>query len=300
MTAYDVTLVTCDPLPEPDPDMRLIRAALDGLELSSRVCVWNSSSVDWSNSPVTLIRSTWDYYHHRDAYLRWAAHVSDVSTLLNPVEVVEWNSHKSYLLDLESRGIPIVSTVLVSRGDDVELADLCAENGWDKIVVKPAVSAASFQTHVVDCEHVDEDLFDRLVADRDMLVQPFVEEVESAGERSLILIDGELSHAVEKSPRYHGQDERITGPLAIAEQQAELAWDAVGVVDDPLLYARVDMVETASKGPLITELELIEPSLFLDYAENDATTRLAEALAARVSSARGRDTPTASTSRARS
>ena len=301
MSTRDVTLVTCEPLPEPDPDMQLIRDALDELGMTSRVCVWNASRIDWSASPVTMIRSTWDYYHDRASYLRWAEHVSAVSSLFNPLEVVRWNSHKSYLLDLDSHGLPVVPTILVERGSETRLAELCEEREWAKIVVKPAVSAASFQTHVVDREHLDEALFNRLVGDRDMLVQPYVPEVESHGERSIIVIDGQITHSVGKSPRFHGQDERISGPLDVSDQQAELARHAIAAVDHELLYGRVDMVETASRGPLITELELIEPSLFLGYADQGVTQRLAGALADRVNAARAaRDTPSAGTTQVRS
>ncbi|MGM0558048.1 MAG: ATP-grasp domain-containing protein [Myxococcota bacterium] len=285
MTDYDVTLVTCDPLPEPDPDMQPLRDALDELGLSSRVCVWNASNVDWSRSPVTLIRSTWDYYHNRDNYLRWANHVAEVSTLYNEPELVAWNSHKSYLLDLESRGIQIVPTVLLRSGSSARLQEICERHEWDKVVVKPAVSAASFQTHVVDVAHLDEQLFASLLARRDMLVQPYIPEVESAGEHSIIAIDGELSHAVRKSPRFHGEDESISGPIDITADQATLAENALTAVDSDLVYGRVDMVETDADGPMLTELELIEPSLFLDFAP-EAPRRLARSIATRLNAAR--------------
>jgi hypothetical protein len=287
MSSYDVTLATCDPLPEPDPDMQPLREALDSLGLTSRVCVWNASNVDWSRSPLTLIRSTWDYYHSRDSFLRWAEHVDEVSDLYNGREVVEWNSHKSYLLDLESRGIHIVPTVLVKTDAFTSLSDICREHDWDKVVVKPAVSAASFQTHVVDCDHLDEQLFASLLAKRDMLVQPYVPEVETAGERSIIAIDGQISHAIRKSPRFHGDDESISGPLEITPEQTDLTMRALSAISDDLLYARVDMVERAEGAPMLTELELIEPSLFLDYSPASAR-KLADGLARRLETARGR------------
>ncbi len=283
----DITLATCHPLPKPDQDEAPLVRALVERGLSVRVCPWHDDEVDWSASPVTLIRSTWNYYHDRPGFVRWAEHVDDVSSLFNSAEIVRWNSHKRYLVELARAGVPTVPTVLAERGTGVALDALCAARGWRRVVVKPAVSAGSFETHIVDVEKGDDPAFARLAAERDVLVQPYVDAVDTYGERSLIVIDGELTHSVKKHPRFAGQEEHTTGPHPIAPAERELAEAALAHVDAPLLYARVDMVPAADGQPMLTELELIEPSLFFRFGQ-PALERLVDALEERCRTLRAR------------
>ena len=261
-----VTLVTCDPLPEPDPDAAPLEAALDEAGLSWRWAAWDDADVDWSASPMTVLRSTWDYYRDHAAFLGWVDGVSTETMLLNPASVVRYNGHKRYLLELAEHGLAVIPTAMVRAGGGDSLVELCAERGWEKVVVKPAVSAGSWNTHVFRSTADGSSVFDGLVAERDVLVQPFMDRVESHGERSLVAIDGELSHAVLKHPRFAGERERVEGPMPIDASERELAEAAMAeasrVAGGPLLYTRVDLIRGASGEPMIAELELIEPSLF--------------------------------------
>lgn len=266
----DVTLVKCDPLPEPDPDAAPLEAALDEAGLTWRWAVWNDPSVDWTASPLTVVRSTWDYYRHREAFVAWAEDVSSETNLLNPAPVIRWNSHKRYLIELARTGLAVIPTALVPQGSGADLVDLCAGRGWERVVVKPAVSAGSWNTHVFASPPEGRATFAELLADRDVLVQPFMETVATHGERSLVAIDGQLSHAVLKHPRFAGERERVEGPMPIDEGERALAEGAMAVAteqnDGPLLYTRIDLIRSARGEPLIAELELIEPSLFFSMA----------------------------------
>ena len=277
MTSYDITLATCLELPEPDFDEAPLLDALADADLNTRVCAWDDPDVDWSQSKLTLIRSTWNYYHRRDHFLRWADAVDAVSTLQNPPSVVRWNSHKSYLLTLPLHGVPTVSTVVVQQGQDVPLEQLCKQEEFTKIVVKPAVSAGSFETHAMNVDNLDTDTYRRLVDQGDVLIQPYMHSVDDYGERSLIFIDGQFTHCIRKHPRFAGEDERITGPHEPTNTELDVARRALGTVEDDLLYARVDLVRSADDQPLVAELELIEPSLFFAQSD-DALPRLVEAL----------------------
>lgn len=280
----DVTLVTCDPLPEPDPDAAPLEAALTAAGLSWRWAVWNDAEVDWAAGTVTVLRSTWDYYRQHGEFLAWCDRVAGETTLLNPAAVVRWNSHKRYLLELAEAGLDVVPTAHVPTGASETLSDVCASRGWSRVVVKPAVSAGSWNTHVFASPVDGAATFDALVAERDVLVQPFVETVATDGERSLVVVDGELSHAVLKHPRFAGERERVEGPMPMDDAERRLAADACAMAatrgGPPLLYARVDVVRSARGEPMIAELELIEPSLFFAM-EPASVTRFVAGIARR-------------------
>jgi len=260
----DVALVTCKDLPEPDFDEAPLAEALGAAGISSNVLAWDDPEADWSRARMTVLRSSWNYPLHRDAFVGWAEATARVSDLWNPLGVVRWNSHKSYLLDLERRGVPVTPTAVVPRGGEITLDSILAERGWEEAVVKPAVSAASFKTIRVgpSTREKGEAHLRRLLPERDMLVQEYLPSVEGYGERALVWIDGELTHAVRKTPRFEGEDESVSSAVAISADEAALASSALKAVDGRMLYARVDVAPGPDGRPVLMELELIEPSLF--------------------------------------
>jgi len=260
-----VALVSCRELPEPDPDAEPLAAALEAAGIEAHVLAWDDPGADWASHRLSVLRSTWNYPERLEAFLGWAAATAAASELWNPLEAVRWNTHKSYLLDLERRGLPVTPTVLVPRGSDVTLAGIMDERGWPEAVVKPVVSAASFKTRRVGRGEMDagEAHLSELLAERDVLVQSFLPSVEDHGERALVWVDGELTHAVRKSPRFEGQDESVsTEAVEISAAEAELARRVTSSVDGSLLYARIDMAPGPDGEPVLMELELVEPSLF--------------------------------------
>jgi len=280
----DVALVSCLELPEPDPDAAPLAAALEAAGIEARVRAWDDPDVDWSAARLTVLRSTWNYPRHAEAFLEWAARAAARSALWNPLPVVRWNLHKRYLLDLERRGVPVTPTVCLRRGARRTLAQLLERHGWSSVVVKPAISAASFRTLRVDADALDagEAHLAELVAERDVLVQRYLPSVEDHGERALIWIDGALTHAVRKSPRFAGQSEAVSErAVEISPAEAALARRAVATVAGPLLYARVDVAPGPDGTPLVMELELIEPSLFFPQSA-EALERFVAALGRRL------------------
>lgn len=280
----DVALATCVNLPEPDPDAAPLADALARAGIEASTVAWDDADVDWSRARLTVLRSTWNYPLRPDAFIGWAERVADVSELWNPIDIVRWNVHKKYLLDLESRGIPIAPTVLLPRGDSASLAEVMEARGWDEVVVKPAISAASFRTVRVGPEGraAGEAHLRALVADRDALVQRYLSGVEDHGERALIWIDGTLTHAVRKSPRFSGEDESVSpSAVPVAPEEAALARRVLAGLERRVLYARVDVAPGPDGRPVVMELELIEPSLFLRQGPQ-ALERLVAALGRRL------------------
>jgi O-ureido-D-serine cyclo-ligase len=270
----DVALATCVRLPEPDPDAAPLAVALAAAGISARALAWDDPDADFSRARLTLLRSTWNYPAQPDAFLAWAEAAARVSQLTNSIELVRWNLHKGYLLELAASGVAVVPTELVQRGSSRTLREVIGERGFsDGVVVKPAIGAASYRT--IHCPPGDEARGEAhlasLLAERDALVQPYLASVEDPGERSLIWIDGAVTHAVLKQPRYAGQDESV-GSIALTPSSDEVALAEAAVAAIPEaapapLYARIDLAYDPDGRPCVMELELIEPSLYFTQCE---------------------------------
>jgi len=286
----DVALVTCAALPNLDVDDEPLVGALAERGLRAGPMVWDDPMADWRQPRLAVLRSTWDYYLRREQFLSWAEHVTLLTTLLNPLDVVRWNTHKGYLRALGALGAPVVPTAYVDAGTRADLGEILGSRGWGRAVIKPAVSADSYATIQVseDSLHQGQAHLDGLSATRDVMIQPYLHSVETHGERCLVFIEGDLSHAVRKRSLFLGG--RHVGPegipVAPAPDEAEAArriLEAAGF--DRLLYARVDLARDEGGNPLLLELELVEPTLFLRDAPG-AADRLADALVARLAQRR--------------
>ena len=271
----------------PDPDTPLLATALTDAGHTADVRDWRDAAVDWGGARVTVLRSPWDYVDHLTEFLAWAERVSAVSDLWNPLELIRWNTHKAYLLDLAARGAPIVPTVVLLGGSAASLDGICDAQGWNAVVVKPAVASGGKGARRAELGDPDAQAhLDALLAQGDVLVQQFVSAVEEEGEWSVVLVDGRVAHALRKQPApgdFRVQDEwggrtELATPSA---SLAELATRVFAVLPSPALYARIDIVAIAG-GWHVMEVEATEPALWLDLAPG--TTRLlVDAISARLS-----------------
>ncbi len=226
---------------------------------------WRSGS-DWSEYAVVLIRTPWDYYHHAAEFLAVLETISGTSRLENPLDVVRWNIDKRYLLDLQSRGVPIVPTALINNG--IVEAGLQRIESWDEteIILKPAISANATNTH--RRPRNDHEALEQICRTGNWLVQPFIESVIAEGEVSLFYFGGELSHAIRKTPKagdYRVQEEHggILESISADEPIRQAGRKVMDAIGQDLLYARVDLVRHEDRW-LLMELELIEPSLYFN------------------------------------
>lgn len=286
----DVLLVTSADHRDLTDDDRLVIDALTTRGVRARPAVWDDPGVDWRAAPLAVIRSTWDYIGRRDAFVRWAETTDAVTTLLNPAAVVRRNTHKGYLRDLAAAGVPVIDTVWLPAGRPADLAEVIA--GWDTAVVKPCVSAGAKGTVRVTAAEAPQAQahLDALLAEGDVMVQPYLRAVEDEGELSVVVIDGVPSHAVRKRPA--ARDFRVqeefggrTEPWPLDDElraaaAAVVAADGLG----PLLYRRVDLVRDDAGSLRLVELELVEPALYLS-GDPDAPERLADAITARLEAA---------------
>jgi len=267
-----IALATCSYFPNGDADDALLAAALP----EARWAVWDDPSVDWSAFDLVVIRSTWDYQERRDEFLEW---VRSVPRIVNPPEVIEWNTDKRYLGELPGA----VHTEYVAPGESFS-----APGG--EYVVKPTVSAGS--RHTARFGPGEEGRAAALVAEihasgRTAMVQPYLSAIDTLGETALLYFDGAYSHAVRKGPILRPGAEP-TGEVFAAEDieprdppadERALADQIVARFDD-LAYVRVDIVRGAD-APLLLELELTEPSLFF-LQGNGAADRFAAAIRSRL------------------
>ncbi len=214
----------------------------------------------WERYEAVVIRSTWDYHKHPEEFLAVLEEIGrSGARLANPLELVRWNARKTYLRDLEARGLPVVPTVWDRS--------LFGELDADEIVIKPAISASAFHTYRLRPGDRWSGEMEAAFAGREVMAQPFLRSIVEEGEYSLFYFGGELSHAVLKSPKeadFRVQEEH-GGLIEPIEPPAFLAAMGQRIMESlpvPPLYARVDLVRLDSGRYALMELELIEPSLY--------------------------------------
>lgn len=284
-----IALATQSDLPDWEVDDSPFHAALADFGIDAALVAWDDRSVDWSRYDAVVIRTTWDYTAKHEAFVAWADSVESVTKLYNPADVVRWNTRKTYLRELESRGVPIVPTEWVLPGERREIAEIVERHEWERGFMKPVIGSTAEATLRFDRtdlaaaqRHLDE-----LAAKSGAMVQPYLASVESDGECSIVLFDGEFSHAVRKVPvagDYRVQDDFGASDAAheASAEERDLARRAVAASGfEDLLYARVDYLRDDSGDPRLVELELVEPSLFFRH-DATAARRFAEAVRSRL------------------
>lgn len=253
------------------PDDLPLIEALPRLGMRPEPCVWNDPNLDWSAFDGVLVRTIWDYYCRYPEYLAWLERLEHTGLpVLNPLPVLRWNADKRYLVELESAGLEVIASRIVERGT---LADAFVAIGADEIVAKPAISAGAFHTLRIrrDDAQAHEAAFAELLRHAPAIVQPYVPEVASAGEWSLMFFGGRYSHAVHKLPRagdfrvqekHGGSADPARAPDHLVAQAAVMLEGIAAAGYAGLAYARIDGVEVDGRLRLM-EAELIEPQLFL-------------------------------------
>ncbi len=277
--------------------MPLLSAALRDLGIAHQSAVWDDSSVDWSSFSLVVLRSTWDYTTRIDEFRAWIDRVSSVTRLANPADLVHWNTDKHYLCEAEVAGLPVVPTEFVETAGAGDLTAPWSTrlDEWlaiGDVVVKPCISAGSNDT----ARHADrasalEHIVALTGAGRSTMIQPYLADVERSSETGLVYLGGAFSHAFAKGPLLATERDMEAGLYAREQISSRQPTDAERDLGDravawlaerfgDLLYARVDLLPSAD-GPVIIELELTEPSLFLQ-TDTGAAARAADAIAARL------------------
>jgi len=273
-----ITLVTCEDQPALTPSDQLLAVELEARGRRVRVAGWRDQSVDWAESALTVLRSTWDACKRHHEFLSWLERAEALTTLVTPPVLLRWNFDKRYLLDLEARGVPIIPSQYLSRG--VSLSGLSPR--WDEVVVKPVIGGSSLGVRHFQLSQGRESMEQHLtyLLDRTgVLIQRYEPTVCTDFERSLVFIAGAFSHAVRRIPFNTGNtpdtDEFDHSP---SSEEIWFARNTLRIASaHSLPFARVDLLPSAD-GLLLMELELIDPALFLTRRPQ-AAAELAAALA---------------------
>ncbi|MFY8123065.1 MAG: ATP-grasp domain-containing protein [Silanimonas sp.] len=259
-----------------DDDLPPLLDALRARGHVAEAVAWDDPTVSWSRFDLVLLRSTWNYTECPAEFRAWCERVAGSTRLLNPPDLVRWNTDKRYLSDLASKGVPVIPAHFLAPGDDPASFPTHAE-----FVVKPCIGAGSRDTQRYTAPNRAAAIAHAkrlLDAGRHVLVQPYLEAVDTAGETALLFFAGRFSHAIRKGPllqRDGAATAALFAPEAITPREPssaeiEVAHRALAAIPGGApLYARVDLLPSTD-GPQLLELELTEPSLFFDHAPGSA------------------------------
>ena len=286
-----IVLATCQAKPGLTASDALLAGELEWAGAAVIAAPWDAVASTDAENAVVCLRSTWDYHRRWSEFRAWiGGFAGRHGGLWNPAETVLWNADKQYLRDLGEGGIALPQTHWFEPGDRPDCAGILRGWGVTRAVLKPRVSATAFGTYRLEAGHELTEEEWKPLEGSGGLVQAFVPEVESAGEISLIYLGGGFSHAVLKRPapgdfRVQTDFGGTLAPMAPSPSVQAFGDRVLAAVTRPWLYARVDLIDAAG-GPVLMELELIEPDLFLTPR---AASRMAAALLARAGKATASD-----------
>jgi glutathione synthase/RimK-type ligase-like ATP-grasp enzyme len=276
-----IAFVTCSSKPDFAPDDHEAVNALTRRGAHVQAIPWDNDFSDWNTFDRVILRSCWNYHLHPVKFLDWLNELERRNVkVYNPIDVIRWNLHKSYLEELSRQGVALPETIWLKKHTPVSLSDILSDHEWEKAVVKPAISATAYKTILTSRAESKnhEDAFNELLQEHDILVQEFIPEVKQ-GEWSLIFFNKKFSHAVLKRPKaddFRVQDD-FGGTVHSAQASEEIIKQAekiLALISGPLIYTRIDGIIVKNQFYLM-ELELIEPVLFFKQ-EPEAAVRFAD------------------------
>ena len=280
-----VAIASCADFAGKEKEDLQVLAALQERGTAAIHAAWDDAGVDWTSFDLVVVRSTWDYPPRLPAFLEWASRLPRV---LNSYSILKWNTDKHYLNDFAKADVPVIPTKFLEPGDSFELPG-------QPFVIKPAVSCGAKDTTRYFPDQVAaarEHVLRLHAAGRTAMLQPYFADIERTGEVAIIHIGGEYSHAIcrgallnvsesAEARAWDPDNARLYEPTIVERLLANRVMSHVPGGPSNILYARIDIVPGASGEPTLLELELTEPTLFLDHCPGSAG-RLAEAIARAV------------------
>lgn len=276
----DITLLTCRAYYKPDNvtpyiqnillEQELLKSAFEAQGLKVDITYWDNPTYEWQETKSVLFRTIWDYFERFNEFWEWLEQVKTKTRLINSYELIKWNIDKHYLKDISSWGIETVPTYFADKGCNMKLHEIAKRNQWKDLVIKPAISASAFKTYKILANEIqaNEKLFNSLVQERNMLVQPYFETITQLGEASLMVFDGKFTHAILKKAQpgdFRVQDDFGGTVHNYIPTKAEInfAEKVFETCKTKPVYGRVDIVWDNDKNFYLSELEIIEPELWI-------------------------------------
>ncbi|MDX1404678.1 MAG: hypothetical protein R3192_09070 [Woeseiaceae bacterium] len=232
---------------------------------------WRTANADWDAFDAVYIGTPWDYPEDPGQFMGLLKTIDRSSAILiNDWSLVAWSTPKTYLRDLEQKGVAVVPSSWHEHYERGSLGSAFERFGTDRLIIKPVISTNATDTFAVtkqDLPAIDLRLIETF-ANRPCVIQPFMENIQSEGEYSLFYFNREFSHAIRKTPKrgdFRVQEEHGADIVAV-EPDAPLrnvADRLMQLVDPVPVYARADFVRGSAGEFLLMELELVEPSMYL-------------------------------------
>ena len=290
----DITLLTCRAYYKPDNitpyiqnillEQELLKSAFEAQGLKVDITYWDNPTYEWQETKSVLFRTIWDYFERFDEFWDWLEQVKTKTRLINSYELIKWNIDKHYLRDLKNNGIQVVPTYFADRGNNISLQEIANLNDWKHIVIKPAISASAFNTYKITNDEIEqkEQLFHELLQTHDMLVQPFFPTISELGEASLMVFGGKFTHAILKKAKagdFRVQDDfgGTVHDYNPTQEEIKFAEKVFQSCTSLPIYGRVDIVWDSNKHIYLSELEIIEPELWIRNRPESAN-KIAEAV----------------------
>lgn len=279
MPKFDITLLTASKYLTAEPgdeftetileEDRILTRALEQKGLKVTRTYWDDPDFDWAETGYVLFRTPWDYFNRYGEFAPWLENTAKVTKFINPVDIINWNIDKHYMLELQEAGINIPPTVFIEPGDKRTLKDITRALDWKEFILKPAISGGAWHTYRMNKENISEheEIFKELIKDRSMLVQDYQESILTEGEVSYMVIGGRFTHAVLKKGK--GGDFRIQENFGgtvhdylPSPEEIAFAQTVVEKARPGILYARVDVMKDNNGKLSLGELEVFEPALW--------------------------------------
>lgn len=265
-----IGILTCINLPDLLPSEEFLIPALTNKNHAVTAVIWDDVSIKWTDFDLLIFRNTWDYYEKQAAFDIWLNKIDALKIkCLNSIKTIQKNKHKFYLKELQNQGTSIIPTVFIDKTTTLDLQKIIPKH-WQKAVIKPAYSGGSYQTvlfDIVDINAVNKK-YQSIAAEKELLLQDFIPDIETVGETSFIFFNKKFSHCVNKMPikgDFRVQNQ-FGGSYIIVHPSQELidkAQKIVNTFDEDLLYARVDCI-VVDNNLLLMEVECLEPDLYFE------------------------------------
>jgi glutathione synthase/RimK-type ligase-like ATP-grasp enzyme len=268
-----IALLTCQRIPDLLETDQLLIPELAKHNIQAEAVVWDDPTRNWIDFDLLIFRNTWDYYEKQIEFDAWLEKIEKLQIrTLNSIAIINQNKHKFYLLELQQQGFTILPTVFIDKTNSLNLQEIIPSH-WQKAVIKPAYSAGSYQTSVFEISEIKKtnQEYQPIAAEKELLLQQFMPEIQTLGETSFIFFNKKYSHAVNKKP-IEGEfriQSQFGGIYTLANPNQNLidqAFEIVNTFSEDLLYARVDGIIINNKLHLM-EIECIEPDLYFNLEE---------------------------------
>lgn len=295
MKEFDVVILTesryLDPVTVDDyiqnvlTEDELLKSELESLGLKVSRKDWADPGFDWSTTRSAVFRTTWDYFDRFSEFKEWLSKVESLTQFFNPISQIKWNMDKWYLNDLRDKGIHVVETMYIRKGEKKSLRELVQASEWSDIILKPTIAGAARHTYKINVQNVADyqEIFEELIQNEDFMIQPFQYNITKKGEISFMVMDGKFTHAIlkkAKSGDFRVQDDfgGTVHNYTASENEIEFAEEVVRACEPLPAYARVDVMWDNENRLAVSEVELVEPELWFRECK-EAARLLAETIA---------------------